>query len=132
MREESYQQFAIVQADSAKQLTELLNSKLKELKDKDPIVTFEGLIARIKYTEEFEVAEDWEDAWRMRGVSLTCSRCPNFEPNKKADGTTDMRSKKGMCSYNCKCRFADAPACEDLYQMINEGGIGLCLKKSED
>lgn len=47
MRSRSYQQYAIVAADSAQTLTEQLNAKLIELRDKNPTVTFEGLIARI-------------------------------------------------------------------------------------
>ena len=47
----SSQQFAIVAADSAQQLTDQLNEKLRELRDKSPTVTFDGMIARIQYTE---------------------------------------------------------------------------------
>ena len=41
MRFESFQQFAIVAADSAQQLSEQLNEKLYELRTKRPQVTFE-------------------------------------------------------------------------------------------
>lgn len=129
MREETFQQYAIVQSDSAKRLTEQLNDKLRELKDKDPVVSFEGLTARICYTERAEVPEDIEDEWKLKGVSLICSQCPYFQPNTKADGTVDLRSRKGMCSHFGSCRYGDGPACEELYVMIQEGEVGLCLKK---
>ena len=61
MRIQSYQQFAIVSGDSAQSLTEQLNAKLRELKDKDPVVTFEGLIARISYVEREEKPEDMDE-----------------------------------------------------------------------
>lgn len=129
MREETFQQYAIVQCDSAKRLTEQLNDKLRELKDKDPVVSFEGLTARICYTERAEVPEDIVDEWKLKGVSLTCSQCPYYQPTTKSDGSVDLRSKKGMCSYSGTCRFGTGQACEDLYKMIQEGGVGLCLKK---
>jgi len=130
MKEQSYQQFAIVQANTASTLTDLLNSKLKELKDKDPVVTFDGLTARIQYTERINIPEDLEDMYRLKGVSLTCGSCPFFEPTKKGDGTTDERTKKGKCpcaSYGIA--FEDGPVCETLFKMINSGEVGLCLKK---
>jgi hypothetical protein len=130
MREQSYQQYAIVQANSATTLTDLLNSKLRELKDKDPIVTFDGLTARIQYTERIDVPEDLEDEYRLKGVSLKCGSCPFFEPTEKSDGTTDGRTKRGKCpcaTYGIA--FVDGPACETLFKMINSGEVGLCLKK---
>lgn len=56
MRRESFQQFAIVAADSAQQLTEQLNAKLFELRNRRPQVTFDGLIARISYSGEVNCA----------------------------------------------------------------------------
>lgn len=55
MRRESFQQFAIVAADSAQQLTEQLNAKLFELRNRRPQVTFDGLIARISYSGEVKL-----------------------------------------------------------------------------
>lgn len=129
MKEERFQQYAIVQSDSAEILTERLNQKLRELKDKDPVVSFDGFTARICYVEREDVPEDIKDEWRLKGVSLTCSKCPYYKPNTKSDGSVDMRSKKGMCEHFGSCRFGTGPACEELYQMLQEGEIGLCLKK---
>ena len=42
----SYQKFAIVCGDSAQSLTEQLNEQLYKLRDKHPVVTFEGMIDR--------------------------------------------------------------------------------------
>lgn len=129
MREKTFQQYAIVQCDSAKRLTEQLNDKLRELKDKDPVVSFEGLTARICYVERESVPEDLEDEWKLKGVDLTCSDCPYYQPNRKADGTIDMRSKKGMCSLLGSCRYGTGSACDELYSEIQRGEVGLCLKK---
>ena len=91
MRRESFQQFAIVAADSAQALTEQLNEKLRELKDKQPQVTFEGLIARISYTEDVKIFEELPDEYEEVGIKLTCQACPMFKPVLKADGTIDKR-----------------------------------------
>ena len=71
-RVESYQQFAIVSGDSAQQLTDRLNKKLYELRKKQPTVTFEGLIARISYTEDERIFEDVSDEYEAAGIKLTC------------------------------------------------------------
>ena len=57
----SYQQYAIVAADTAHNLTEMLNAKLYDLRDKNPTVTFEGLIARIQYAENESVTENLQE-----------------------------------------------------------------------
>ena len=128
MKSESYQQFAIVQGDSAQVLTEKLNAKLFELRSKRPTVTFEGLIARISYTETFEQCEDLRDEYALKGVRLTCQDCPMFSPIRKADGTEDKRVRWGDCPHGTMGRtFRDARACDKLYQMINSGEVRLCL-----
>ena len=130
MRESSYQQYAIIQADSASLLTDRLNDKLRELKDKDPVVTFDGLSARICYTERFDVPEDMSDAWSLKGVHLTCSQCPFFEPIEKSDGTPDERRKWGICPCAKDGRAcSDGPACDTLFRMINNGEVEICFKK---
>ena len=129
MKEERFQQYAIVQSDSAEILTERLNQKLRELKDKDPVVSFDGTTARIQYVERSSVPEDIEDEWRLKGVCLTCESCPYFKPNAKSDGSVDMRSKKGMCLRLETRQLRDMPACDELYRMLREGEVGLCLKK---
>lgn len=128
MRRESYQQYAIVAADSAQELTEQLNARLYELRDRSPKVTFEGMIARISYTEEVEVIEDLQDEYNKVGIKLTCQDCPYYNPILKADGTADKRSKWGDCEFAYMGRtMRDGHACDRLYQMINSGEVKLCL-----
>jgi len=128
----SYQQFAIVTADSAQTLTDQLNAKLIELADKSPTVTFEGMIARISYTVSRKTLETLGDEYEERGVRLSCQDCPLYEPILKADGTIDQRIKWGNCPealYGRTCR--DAAACEKLFQMMNSGEVKLCLRSTE-
>ena len=130
MKEQSYQQYAIVQADTASLLTDKLNTKLRELKDKDPTVVFDGLTARICYTERFDVPECLSDSFSLKGVHLKCECCPFFEPIEKADGTPDERRKWGKCPCASMGRaYSDGPVCESLYKMLNNGEIGLCFTK---
>ena len=125
----SYQQYCIVQGDTAQALTDQLNAKLIELNGKQPTVTFEGLIARIQYTESEEVPESLADEYQLQGVRLRCEDCPMFVPMLKADGTEDHRAKKGGCPLSeFKYTWRDSMACDILFQMINEGRIELCLK----
>lgn len=129
MRSKSYQQFAIIQSDSAQLLTEQLNEKLKELHDKNPIVTFEGLIARISYTVEYQTPESVAEEYEVQGLRLTCEDCPYFMPMIKSDGSEDRRAKRGTCPYKeYNIAFKDSSACDKLFQMLAEGRIGLCLK----
>lgn len=133
MLQKSYQQFAIVEADSASLLSDRLNEKLRELKDKEPNVVFDGLMARISYIERIEIPEDLSEEYAVKGVRLTCSRCPFFEPIEKQDGTPDKRRKRGKCPCaKYGIAFSDGPACETFYQMLNEGGFELCFAKSEE
>ena len=128
MKCRSYQQFAIVAADSAQSLTEQLNAKLVELADKNPTVTFEGLIARIMYTERETAPEDLGEEYELQGVRLTCQDCPLFEPILKADGTVDGRIKYGDCPNTEYGRtYRDSRACAKLFQMMNSGEVRLCL-----
>lgn len=128
MKTESYQQYAIVTADSAQELTEQLNATLKQLKCKYPKVTFEGLIARISYTETVNIVEELADEYELQGVRLTCQDCPIFQPILKADGTRDNRTKWGDCpfaKFGRTCR--DSRVCSKLFEMINSGEVRLCL-----
>ena len=128
MREQSYLQYAIVQADSATLLTEKLNEKLKELKGKEPTVEFDGNTARIRYVERFDVPEGLDDEWSLKGVHLKCKDCPFFEPIEKTDGTPDERRKWGRCPCAKMGKaFIDEPMCVSAFKMINEGSIKLCL-----
>lgn len=128
MRRESYQQFAIVASDSAQELTDRLNAEMFRLRDKRPTVSFEGMIARISYTEYSEIFESIADEYRGEGINLTCQDCPIFKPILKTDGTADARVKWGDCPL---CDFGrttrDSAACERLFKMINSGEVRLCL-----
>ena len=128
----SYQQFAIVAADSAQTLTDQLNAKMIELKDKSPTVTFEGMIARISYTETYNIPESAADEYELEGVQLTCEDCPYFTPILKADGSEDKRIKWGDCPF---CEYGrtsrKSRPCKLLYQRINSGEVRLCLADTE-
>lgn len=124
----SYQQFAIVAADSAQRLTEELNAELLRLKDKNPTVTFEGMIARIQYTESESVPESLAEEYEAQGVRLQCQDCPFFTPTLKADGTEDKRAKWGGCPFaEFKRTSGTSPACEKLFEMLNDGRVKLCV-----
>lgn len=135
MRRECFQQYAIVAADSAQSLTEQLNSKLRELQDKRPQVTFDGLIARISYTENVYLMEELADEYEAVGIKLSCQDCPMFQPVRKMDGTIDKRAKWGGCEYSplgYGQTTKQSKACNRLYEMINSGEVKLCLAESEE
>lgn len=124
----SYQQYAIVQGDSAHDLTEQLNAELRLLKGKNPTVEFDGLIARISYYESTKIPEDAADEYELEGVRLTCQDCPFFEPYKKRDGTEDRRRKWGACRfapYGAAAR--DSRCCPKPFECLNRGEVILCL-----
>ena len=128
MRSRSYQQFAIVAADSAQQLTEQLNAELIRLRNKNPIVTFEGLIARIQYMEDESVPETLAEEYEMQGVKLTCEDCPFFCPTIKADGTRDLRAKWGGCHLKeGGAAKRTSAACDTLFEKLNSGEVKLCV-----
>lgn len=130
MKEQQFQQFAIVQGNTASDLTDKLNSKLLELKDKEPTVEFDGLTARIRYFESVSVPEDLADEYKMHGLDLKCSVCPFFEPMEKGDGTVDERTKRGKCPCaKYGIAFSDGAVCDNFFRMLNDGGFELCLKK---
>lgn len=129
MKRESYTQFAIVAADSAHDLTEQLNAALKDLKHKNPSVTFEGMIARISYTETEEAEpEDIFEAFELKGAGFHCGQCPFYEHVLNRNGEPDQRVKYGLCP-NAKYgkAFATSQACDKLYQMFMSGEVKLCL-----
>ena len=128
MRSRSYQQYAIVAADSAQTLTEQLNAKLIELRDKNPTVTFEGLTARIQYVECEQIPESLAEEYETQGVRITCQDCPFFVPTYKADGTEDKRAKWGGCPFTeYKRTSKESRACDKLFQMMNDGRVKLCV-----
>jgi len=127
----SYQQYAIVAADSAQTLTEQLNEKLIELRGKSPTVTFEGMIARIQYIEDEIVPETLSDEYEAKGVRLTCQDCPFFVPTYKADGTEDLRCKQGGCPWSeYGTTYRTSQACDKLFEMLNNGEVTICLKNT--
>jgi hypothetical protein len=127
MAREVYQQYAIVQGDTAQQLTDRLNARLYDLRRKHPSVSFEGLIARISYEEDEVTIESPADEYRAAGINLTCQDCPAFKPIMSRDGTEDRRSKWGDCPHAMMGRTRrDTKACDKLFQMIDSGEVKLC------
>lgn len=128
MRRKSYQQYAIVQEDSADRLTETLNKILYELRDKDPTVEFEGLTARIRYYEEEETATKRHDREETE-LKLRCRDCPMFDPVRKKDGTPDNRTSFGFCRIaEGGQALATQRACAELFRMLNEREVKICFK----
>lgn len=132
MKVKSYQQFAIVIGDSAQHLADQLNAKLIELADRDPVVSFEGMIARISYRETTRLPESLDEEYAAAGVRLTCQDCPFFSPITKTDGTEDKRVKYGDCPFAEYGRtFRDSSACTQLFTKLNSGEVKLCLAESK-
>lgn len=131
MKRSSYEQFAIVAADSASLFTEKLNAEILRLKDNDPVVKFSESIpfyAQIKYTVDTTAPETVAEASEVEGVSFVCLQCPYFKPATKADGEVDKRVKWGDCEHTELGRtIKTAPACERLYELIKEGDVKLCF-----
>ena len=129
MKVKSYKQYAIVSGDSAQTLTEELNRKMIELADKNPSVTFEGLIARISYTVTEEAPENLVEEYEAEGVRLTCQDCPFFEPRTNRDGSVDLRARWGDCKAieGEVMTKRDSRVCDKLFQMLNNGEVQLCL-----
>lgn len=130
MKDETYLKYAIVQGRTVEELTDALNSKLYEVKEKNPSVEFDGLTARIMYVETVRIPEGIQDEFRLKGVTMKCADCPYFESTKKTDGSVDERTKKGKCPITpYGMTYSDACACDMFYEILNDGGFELCLKK---
>ena len=133
MKRSTYEQFAIVQADSASFFTDQLNEEVYRLRYKHPVVKFSEsipLYAQIKYIEDVNIPENVLDEYELLGVGFTCGQCPYFKPIKKANGTDDERRKVGDCFYEGNefgRSFKTQPACVHLYELIKEGGVKLCF-----
>lgn len=131
MRRSTYEQFAIVSADSATLFTEELNAEILRLKDNNPVVKFSESIpfyAQIKYTVNTETPETIAEASAAEGVSFVCYQCPYFKAPKRADGEIDRRVKWGECEHTELGRTLKlAPACEKLYELIREGDVRICF-----
>lgn len=130
MRSQSYQQFAIVQCDSASAFEGELNERIRELTDKNPVVKFDGLTAYISYTESVKIPESLSDEYEMEGIVFRCEQCPEFEPILNKDGSENKVVKYGECQFASMGRtYKNSRACELCYQMIRDGRIGLCYRK---
>ena len=131
MKRSTYEQFAIVSADSATLFTEQLNAEILRLRDNNPVVKFSESIpfyAQIKYTVNTEAPETIAEASEVEGVSFVCLQCPYFKPAKRADGEIDRRVKWGECEHTELGRtLKTAPACEKLYELIKEGDVQICF-----
>lgn len=131
MRSSSYDQFAIVQADSASVFEKQLNEEIFRLRDRNPVVKFSESIpfyAQIKYIVNTETPETVAEASAVEGVRFVCAQCPYFKAPTKDDGTEDKRCKYGDCEHAELGRtFKKTAACEKLYDLIAEGGIKICF-----
>lgn len=131
MKRSSYEQFAIVHADSATLFNEQLNEEIYRLRDNNPVVHFSESIpfyAQIKYRVEAISPETVAEASEMEGVRFVCAQCPYFKAPLKDDGTPDKRCKYGDCEHTELGRTRKmSPACERLYEAIKEGDVKLCF-----
>lgn len=132
MKRSTYEQFAIVAADTAALFAERLNAEIFRLKDNNPVVIFSEstspFYARIKYVVDTEAPESIAEASAVEGVSFVCLQCPFFKPVLKEDGTIDKRVKWGDCEHAELGRtYKTAPACDKLYELIKEGDVKLCF-----
>lgn len=128
MRIESMQQFAVVRGETAEELTEQLNRKLRELKGKNPQVKFEGLTAYIKYSEAIQHPECLGDEYELIGARFSCDQCPAYIPKCRRDGSIDRRCKVGGCpNTEYKKTYGRASACDLLYEMLMKGQVKICF-----
>ena len=131
MRSSSYDQFAIVSADSASLFNQQLNEEIYRLRDNNPVVKFSESIpfyAQIKYRINENIPETIAEASEIEGVHFVCAQCPLFKAPLKDDGTEDKRCKYGDCEYAELGRtFKNSAACEKLFELIKEGGVKLCF-----
>ena len=131
MRSSSYDQFAIVQADSATLFEQELNEAIRRLKDYNPMVKFSESIpfyAYVKYRVNENIPETISEASEIEGVRFVCAQCPCFKPVLREDGEVDKRVKYGDCKYAELGRvLRKAPACDRCYEAIKEGSVKLCF-----
>lgn len=124
-------QFAIIRESSDTLLQERLNEQLQRLKDRKPQVKFsesDPLCVYIEYVVEEQEAETPKEKADTHGLSFVCSQCPHFRPLLKDDGTPDKRCKFGDCEYAELGRtLKNMPACEELYKLVQEGGVKICF-----
>ena len=131
MKSSSYDQFAIVSADSASLFNQELNKEIYRLRDNHPTVHFSESIpfyAQIKYRVDETEPETIAEASAVEGVSFVCLQCPYFQPATRQDGEIDRRVKWGECEHSELGRtLKTQPACEKLYELIKEGDVKLCF-----
>lgn len=131
MRSSSYDQFAIVAADSATSFTQQLNEEIYRLRNNNPVVKFSESIpfyAQIRYRVNTDVPETVAEASEMEGVRFVCAQCPYFQPPLRDDGEPDKRCKYGDCEHTELGRTLKMnPACDRLYELIKEGDVKLCF-----
>ena len=131
MKRSSYEQYAIVHADSAPLFQKQLNAEIYRLRNNDTVVKFSESIpfyAQIKYIVNENTPETIAEASAMEGVSFVCAQCPYFKAPLKDDGTEDRRCKYGDCEHAELGRtFKATPACDKLYELIAEGSVKLCF-----
>lgn len=131
MRSSSYDQFAIVSADSASLFNKQLNEEIYRLRNNDPVVKFSESIpfyAQIKYRVNENTPETIAEASEAEGVSFVCAQCPFFVAPLKDDGTPDKRCKWGDCEHSELGRtFKMSKACDKLFELIKEGDVKLCF-----
>ena len=132
MKSSRYEQFAIIHSDSASLFNEELNEEIFRLKDKNPVVHFSESIpfyAQIKYTETSSTPESLEDEYELLGARFVCGQCPYFKPTLKKNGEEHPTCKYGECGLHEGRTVKTMAACEDLYELIREGGVKLCFTK---
>lgn len=132
MRSSSYDQYAIIVADSAELFNQKLNEEIYRLKDNYPVVDIlraePPFFAQIKYRVTKDTPETIAEASAVEGVSFVCAQCPYFQPVLKEDETEDKRCKYGDCEHAEMGRTLKmAPACDKLYELIKEGDVRLCF-----
>lgn len=131
MRSSSYDQFAIVSADSASLFNKQLNEEIYRLRNNDPVVKFSESIpfyAQVKYRVNENTPETIAEASEVEGVSFVCAQCPFFKAPLKDDGTPDKRCKWGDCEHAELGRtFKMSRACDKLFELIKEGDVKLCF-----
>jgi len=132
MKCSSYDQFAIVTADSAPLFNQQLNEEIYRLRNNFPVVeilrTEPPFFAQIKYRVHESTPETVSEASAAEGVSFVCFQCPYFKPALRADGEVDKRVKWGDCEHAELGRvLKTAPACDRCYETVKEGDVRLCF-----
>lgn len=137
----TYKQYRIIREGPGDDLTgrdfsERLNAALRELEDKSPRVTFEGMIARIEYTETEEVPGGIEagEGRHKKTLVLHCEDCPHYEPLRRTDGGIDRRAKSGYCPFSKYMGHAlrDNLVCETFIDLMENGELKIVKAKNAD